>query len=111
MNLNASHRFGADGSEIDHCDPYGFEMQLRPESASVIRDLSGYQFEDETWMKKIHMRQMPVPYKTHVYSFLPLLFVNQQRYPPSDRKLLFQGLQTPFPPEILSKNTGNRRIQ
>ena len=44
--------FGADGSEIDHCDPYGFEMQLRPESASVIRDLSGYQFEDETWMKK-----------------------------------------------------------
>ena len=41
-----------DGSFMDHCDPYGFGMELRPNSASIIRDLSLYQFHDEKWMKK-----------------------------------------------------------
>lgn len=40
------------GSYIDHCDPYGFGMELRPNSASIIRDLSTYRFQDEKWMKK-----------------------------------------------------------
>lgn len=40
-----------DGSYIDHCDPYGFGMELRPNTASVIRDLSSYTFRDEAWMK------------------------------------------------------------
>ena len=38
------------GSFIDHCDPYGFGMELRPNTASIIRDLNTYQFKDETWM-------------------------------------------------------------
>ena len=29
-----------DGSSVDHCDPYGYGMELRPASASIIRDLS-----------------------------------------------------------------------
>ncbi len=40
-----------DGSYIDHCDPYGFGMELRPNTASIIRDLSSYTFRDEAWMK------------------------------------------------------------
>ena len=36
-----------DGSFTDHCDPYGFGMELRPNSASIVRDLSAYQFRDE----------------------------------------------------------------
>ncbi len=40
-----------DGSCMDHCDPYGFGMELRPQSASYIRDLAAYQFHDEAWMK------------------------------------------------------------
>lgn len=40
------------GRYLDHADPYGFGMELRPQNASVIRDLSGYQFHDERWMKK-----------------------------------------------------------
>ena len=32
--------YGKDGSVIDHCDPYGFGMELRPNAASYIRDLS-----------------------------------------------------------------------
>ena len=40
-----------DGSSVDHCDPYGYGMELRPASASIIRDLSSYTFQDDAWMK------------------------------------------------------------
>ena len=36
---------------IEHCDPYGFGMELRPGFASVIRDLHEYSFHDEEWMQ------------------------------------------------------------
>jgi 1,4-alpha-glucan branching enzyme len=31
-------------------DPYGFQMQLRPDNASVVADLSGYDWNDAAWM-------------------------------------------------------------
>ncbi len=31
-------------------DPYAFASQLRPESASVVSDLSGYDWDDSAWM-------------------------------------------------------------
>ncbi|MCM1087391.1 MAG: 1,4-alpha-glucan branching protein GlgB [Muribaculaceae bacterium] len=33
-------------------DPYAFGQQLRPDSASVIRQLDGFEWEDAKWMKK-----------------------------------------------------------
>lgn len=36
----------------EHCDPYGFGMELRPGACSIIRDLSEYKFTDEKWMKQ-----------------------------------------------------------
>ncbi len=42
--------YGANG-RVEHCDPYGFGMELRPGSASVIRDLNEYLFGDEKWMR------------------------------------------------------------
>lgn len=41
-----------DHSFIDHCDPYGFGMELRPNTASIIRNLKDYTFQDEIWMQK-----------------------------------------------------------
>ena len=43
--------YGQNGRQ-EHCDPYGFGMELRPGACSIIRDLSEYQFTDEAWMKK-----------------------------------------------------------
>ena len=37
---------------IEHCDPYGFGMELRPNWASIVRDLYEYQFTDDKWMKE-----------------------------------------------------------
>ena len=39
------------GRSLDHCDPYGFGMELRPKSASIIRDLHSYEFYDWEWMR------------------------------------------------------------
>lgn len=40
------------GECVDHCDPYGYGMELRPNSASIIRNLNAYQFSDKEWMRK-----------------------------------------------------------
>ena len=43
--------YGQNGRQ-EHCDPYGFGMELRPGACSIIRDLSEYKFTDEKWMKQ-----------------------------------------------------------
>ncbi len=60
-----------DGRFIDHCDPYGYGMQLRPQNASVIRDLSEYEFSDEEWIEKrgnFHKKPMNI-YELHLGSW------------------------------------------
>ena len=42
--------YGKNG-RVEHCDPYGFGMELRPNWASIVRDLYEYQFTDDKWMK------------------------------------------------------------
>lgn len=41
-----------DNGRVEHCDPYGFGMELRPGACSIIRDLSTYTFTDDIWLKK-----------------------------------------------------------
>lgn len=33
-------------------DPYAFASELRPKTASIIRDISGYQWKDQQWMER-----------------------------------------------------------
>lgn len=60
------------GETIDHCDPYGFGMELRPNNASIIRDLSSYTFHDRSWMKqRSDHRHKPVNiYEVHLGSWM-----------------------------------------
>lgn len=37
---------------VEHSDPYGFGMELRPGSASIIRELDEFKFTDDEWMSK-----------------------------------------------------------
>ena len=62
--------YGQNG-RMEHCDPYGFGMELRPAFASIIRDLSGYSFRDEDWMRR-RSRCFDAPlsvYELHLGSF------------------------------------------
>ncbi|MET0534450.1 MAG: 1,4-alpha-glucan branching protein GlgB [Steroidobacter sp.] len=43
---------GAHGQHLMKSDPYAFEMQLRPNSASVISDIDGYTWADDDWIAK-----------------------------------------------------------
>lgn len=60
-----------DGDVIDHCDPYGFGMELRPNNASIIRDLSSYTFHDKKWLAQCgNHRHKPVNiYEVHLGSW------------------------------------------
>ena len=40
------------GKIIDHCDPYGFGSEKRPNTASVVRTLDRYSFQDGAWMDR-----------------------------------------------------------
>lgn len=40
------------GKTIDHCDPYGFGSEKRPHTASVVRTLDRYSFQDGAWMDR-----------------------------------------------------------
>lgn len=43
--------YGQNDQAVEHCDPYGFCMQFRPDHKSVIRNLREYEFHDERWMR------------------------------------------------------------
>jgi 1,4-alpha-glucan branching enzyme len=59
------------GEFIDHCDPYGFGMELRPGTCSVVRSLDGYSFTDEKWMiERTDCRNKPMNiYEVHLGSW------------------------------------------
>lgn len=59
------------GQWIDHCDPYGFGMELRPDTASFIRDMDGFVFTDEAWMQsRSDCKNKPLNiYEAHLGSF------------------------------------------
>ena len=59
------------GNAVDHCDPYGFGMELRPNSASVVRNLYQYKFRDVEWLRKRndHKNQPLNIYELHLGSW------------------------------------------
>ena len=59
------------GNCVDHCDPYGYGMELRPNTASIIREMDTYEFHDEKWMKKRsdHKKKPLNIYEIHFGSF------------------------------------------
>lgn len=59
------------GEVTDHCDPYGFGMELRPLHKSIVRDLDAYCFGDDQWMKsRTDMKDKPMNiYELHVGSW------------------------------------------
>ena len=55
----------------DHCDPYGFGMELRPAHRSIIRNMYDYDFHDDEWMRqRSDMKDRPLNiYEMHAGSW------------------------------------------
>ena len=61
-----------DGQVVYHCDPYGFAMELRPNTASYIVDLDEYKFNDDEWMNnrdKCYNKPLNI-YEIHMGSWM-----------------------------------------
>lgn len=56
---------------IDHCDPYGFGMEVRPGTCSIIRSISGYRFKDSDWIsRRTDFKDKPMNiYEVHLGSW------------------------------------------
>jgi 1,4-alpha-glucan branching enzyme len=64
---------GPTGELFLKADPLGFRSQLRPDTASIVADLTGYEWEDDGWMEKrrtedCYTRPMAV-YEVHLASW------------------------------------------
>jgi len=61
------------GDILMKSDPFGFRMQLRPETASIVADLDGYSWSDDAWMKRraqTDWRRAPINiYEVHLSSW------------------------------------------
>jgi len=45
------------GALVKKADPFGFAFEVPPQSASIVRDISGYKWRDDAWMKARPERQ------------------------------------------------------
>lgn len=52
MQMYKYRIYKRDGSFTDHCDPYGFFAELRPNTASKLYDMTKYNFTDKKWLSK-----------------------------------------------------------
>ena len=51
-NMLYKYRIYSDNAHyVEHCDPYGFGMELRPGTASIIRRIDSFNFTDREWME------------------------------------------------------------
>lgn len=68
--------YGCNGQRVEHCDPYGFQMELRPASASIITDLDNYTFHDEAWLEyRSVCHDLPLNiYEVHLGSWMRKTF-------------------------------------
>ncbi|MDB6180724.1 1,4-alpha-glucan branching protein GlgB [Paracoccus fistulariae] len=64
---------GQNGALLEKADPVGFGSQHPPETASVVRDISGYGWQDGDWMATRaarHRRDQPISiYEVHLGSW------------------------------------------
>ncbi len=55
-----------DGHIYEKSDPYGFQQEVRPKTASIVADLDRYQWQDSDWLEK-RRHQEPLKHPISVY--------------------------------------------
>ena len=63
-----------EGHIYEKSDPYGFQQEIRPKTASIVTDLDSYQWQDSDWMeqrRQMNMLDEPVSvYEVHLGSWM-----------------------------------------
>lgn len=60
-----------DGRSVDHCDPYGTRMELRPAHRTIVAGGTSHEFHDSAWMEqRTSMQNRPLNiYEMHLGSW------------------------------------------
>jgi 1,4-alpha-glucan branching enzyme len=73
-NYKYSVRAPSRGFRQQKVDPYGFAMEVPPQSASIVSDLAAYEWNDRQWMDarahKDHLNEPITIYEVHLGSWL-----------------------------------------
>jgi len=81
---------------VDKTDPYGFAMELRPKTASIVTDLHRHQWQDEAWMQVRDKRQQlnsPISiYEVHLGSWRQVPERHKEGEPEEDRYMTYREL-------------------
>jgi 1,4-alpha-glucan branching enzyme len=77
LTIGTSYKYeikNYDGHIYEKTDPYGFQQEVRPKTASIVADLDKYQWQDEEWLAKRRERstlEEPIAiYECHLGSWL-----------------------------------------
>jgi 1,4-alpha-glucan branching enzyme len=108
-----------DGHIYEKSDPYGFQQEVRPKTASIVTDLDSYSWNDNAWMEQRRQRDplsQPISvYEVHIGSWLhadakeaPVLpdgtvepIVEVSEYKPGARFLTYRELADKLIPYVL----------
>lgn len=81
-----------DGHIYEKSDPYGFQQEVRPKTASIVTDLNAYTWNDQDWIEqRRHTEALTQPisvYEVHLGSWLhgssdqPAILPNGETQPP-----------------------------
>ncbi|GCE49638.1 1,4-alpha-glucan branching enzyme [Thermosporothrix hazakensis] len=80
----------------DKIDPYGFAFELRPSTATIVADISQYQWHDEQWMRQRGLQQdfhAPISiYEVHLGSWRHVPERHQEGAVEEDRFMTYREL-------------------
>ncbi len=77
LQVGAAYKYeikNQDGHPYEKSDPYGFQQEIRPKTASIVTDLDKYQWGDQDWLEKRRttdtLSQPISVYECHIGSWL-----------------------------------------
>ncbi len=88
LEVGASYKYeikNYDGHIYEKSDPYGFQQETRPKTASIVTDLDRYAWQDQAWMenrRQVEPLTQPISiYEVHLGSWLHESSANPARRP------------------------------
>ncbi len=121
LQVGAAYKYeikNQDGHPYEKSDPYGFQQEVRPKTASIVTDLDKYQWGDQDWLEKRRttetLSQPIAVYECHIGSWLhadasiPALLPDGQKepsvvvseYKPGARYLTYRELAAQLIPYV-----------
>ena len=98
---------------VDKADPYGFAMELRPQTASIVVDIHQHKWQDDSWMQERPQRQQlssPIAiYEVHLGSWRHVPERHQADAVEEDRFMTYRELAHALAPYV--KDMGFTHIE